>query len=113
MPSTAADGVAARRRHDLAGRIVLYVGKLSPGKGAADFLPPVSASTASSGCAVRARGRRPGPRAGAVPWARRLGPLPNAEVLALYPGAEVVVVPSVIPDAFSRVVLEAMAAGRP
>ena len=44
---------------------------------------------------------------------RRLGPLPNPEVLALYPLAEVVVVPSVIPEALSRVILEAMAAGRP
>jgi glycosyltransferase involved in cell wall biosynthesis len=46
-------------------------------------------------------------------WARHLGPLPNAEVLGLYAAAEVVAVPSVIPDALSRVVLEAMAAGRP
>src|SRR5437879_1898268 len=51
---------------------------------------------------------------GAVdPWVRRLGPLPNRDVLALYPLAEVVVVPSVIPDALSRVILEAMAAARP
>ena len=40
-----------------------------------------------------------------------LGPKPNREVLALYPAADVVVVPSVIPDALSRVILEAMAAG--
>ena len=45
-------------------------------------------------------------------WVRGLGWLPNADVLALYAGADVVVSPSVIPDAFSRVVLEAMAAGR-
>src|SRR5437879_11801491 len=51
---------------------------------------------------------------GAVdPWVRRLGPLPNRDVLALYPLAEVVVVPSVIPDALSRVILEAMSAARP
>jgi glycosyltransferase involved in cell wall biosynthesis len=42
-----------------------------------------------------------------------LGPLPNHEVLALYPVADVVAVPSVIPDSLSRVILEAMAAGRP
>jgi len=48
-----------------------------------------------------------------APWMRRLGPLPNRDVLALYPLAEVVVVPSVIPDALSRVILETMAAGRP
>jgi glycosyltransferase involved in cell wall biosynthesis len=47
------------------------------------------------------------------PHLRVLGPLPNREVLALYPIAEVVVVPSVIPDSLSRVILEAMSAGRP
>jgi glycosyltransferase involved in cell wall biosynthesis len=113
VPSTAADGVAARRRHGLDGRIVLFVGKLSPGKGAADFL--------AAGQRVHQRhpdalfvlvgdGQVPVPH---VPWARHLGPLPNPEVLALYAGAEMVAVPSVIPDAFSRVVLEGMAAGRP
>ncbi len=42
---------------------------------------------------------------------RWLGPVPNREVQALYLVADVVVVPSVIPDALSRVLLEAMAAG--
>src|SRR5437870_9288266 len=42
------------------------------------------------------------------PHVRRLDPLPNREVLTLYPLAEVVVVPSVIPDALSRVILEAL-----
>jgi ABC-type dipeptide/oligopeptide/nickel transport system permease component len=42
-----------------------------------------------------------------------LGPLPNREVLPLYVAADVVVVPSVIPDALSRVILEALGAGRP
>jgi glycosyltransferase involved in cell wall biosynthesis len=113
VPSSAADGAAARKRHGLDGRVVLYVGKLSPGKGAADFL------------AAGERVRRRHPEAlfvlvgdGEIPaparvWARHLGPLPNAEVLGLYAAAEVVAVPSVIPDALSRVVLEAMAAGRP
>jgi glycosyltransferase involved in cell wall biosynthesis len=34
-------------------------------------------------------------------------------VLALYAAADVVVVPSVVPDSLSRVILEAMTAGRP
>jgi glycosyltransferase involved in cell wall biosynthesis len=92
------------------GPVVLYVGKCSPGKGTADLV---------------AAGRELAPRrprlvflfAGEgelpeAPFVRRLGPLPNAEVLALYPLADVVAVPSVIPDALSRVLLEAMAAGR-
>jgi len=41
-----------------------------------------------------------------------LGAMPNADVLALYPLADVVVVPSIVPDALSRVIIEAMAAGR-
>ena len=109
---------ALRDRLGLAGRqVVLYVGKHSPGKGTADL----------AAAAARVATRRPDatfvfvgegelalPRSpGAAPDIRRLGPLPNAEVLALYPLADVVVVPSVIPDALSRVILEAMAAGRP
>lgn len=102
-----------RRRLGVEGRqVVLYVGKFSPGKGTADL--------------VEAAGRvvERVPRAvfvfvgdGALDAVgahiRVVGPLPNPEVLALYPLADVVAVPSVIPDALSRVILEAMAAGRP
>jgi glycosyltransferase involved in cell wall biosynthesis len=112
-PATAADGVAARQRHGLTGRVVLFVGKLSVGKGAGDLL----------GAAEDVHRRHPDARfvlvgegdvaVPDVPWVRRLGRLPNADVLALYAAADVVVVPSVIPDALSRVALEAMAAGRP
>jgi glycosyltransferase involved in cell wall biosynthesis len=113
VPSSAADGVAARRRHGLDGRVVLFVGKLSPGKGAADFLAAgarVHHERPDALFVLVGDGRLPGP---VLPWVRHLGPLPNADVLALYAGADVVAVPSVIPDALSRVVLEAMAAGRP
>jgi glycosyltransferase involved in cell wall biosynthesis len=102
-----------RRRLALdARRVVLFVGKLSPGKGVADFLaaarlvgpvlPDVHFVLAGEGDVEAAE-----------PFIRRLGPLANRDVLALYPLADVVVVPSVIPDAFSRVILEAMAAARP
>jgi glycosyltransferase involved in cell wall biosynthesis len=111
-PSSDADGVAARRRHGLAGQVVLYVGKLSPGKGVGDLLA----------AAERVHRTRPdalfvlvGEGQVGVParaWVRHLGALPNADVLALYAGADVVVVPSVIPEALSRVILEAMTAGR-
>src|SRR5438552_1012975 len=104
---------ALRARRGLGNRRpVLYVGKFSPGKGTADLVaaarevvrvfPDVLFLFVGEG------------DLGAVdPWVRRLGPLPNRDVLALYPLAEVVVVPSVIPDALSRVILEAMAAARP
>jgi glycogen synthase len=114
-----ADVEALRARLGLGGRrVVLYVGKHSPGKGTAD-LAAAAAQVAARwpevtfvfvGEGELAMERAPGATA---PDVRRLGPLPNAEVLALYPLADVVVVPSVIPDALSRVILEAMAAGRP
>jgi glycosyltransferase involved in cell wall biosynthesis len=104
---------ALRERLALGGRrIVLYVGKFSPGKGTADLV-------AAAGEVVRAFPDvlflfvGEGELEATAPWVRRLGPLPNRDVLALYPLAEVVVVPSVIPDALSRVILEALAAGRP
>jgi glycogen(starch) synthase len=115
-PPCAPDAAAVeglRGRLGLGGRqVVLYVGKLSPGKGSADLV-------AASREVVR---RFPGvvfvfvgegPLEEGLAHARHLGPLPNHEVLALYPLADIVVVPSVVPDALSRVILEAMAMGRP
>jgi glycosyltransferase involved in cell wall biosynthesis len=111
-PSVAhGDGAAARARLGLSpGPVVLYVGKRSPGKGTPDLL-------AAAPEVVR---RVPGAvfvfvghdaTGGEPPWLRCLGPRPNPEVLELYRVADVVVVPSVIPEALSRVILEAMAAG--
>lgn len=106
--------VAARRaRLGLEGRrIVLYVGKFSPGKGTADLVAAADRVTVQFPDALFLF-VGDGELRGAGPHVRRLGPLPNAEVLEVYPLADVVVVPSVIPDALSRVILEAMAAGRP
>ena len=112
VPSTPADGAAARARYGLDGRVVLYVGKLSLGKGVEDFLAAaarVHPRHPDALFVLVGDGKTPAPAS----WLRHLGPLPNADVLALYAGADAVVVPSVIPDALSRVVLEAMAAGRP
>ncbi|MBI4591557.1 MAG: glycosyltransferase family 4 protein [Candidatus Rokubacteria bacterium] len=104
---------AARHGLGLAGkRVVLYVGKFSPGKGTADLLVAAKKVVASVPEALFLFVGE-GELAAAGRHIRRLGPLPNSEVLALYPLADVVVVPSVIPDALSRVILEAMAAGRP
>ena len=93
-------------------RIVLYVGKFSPGKGTAD-LAAAAREVARAFPDVLFLFVGEGELEATAPWVRRLGPLPNRDVLALYPLAEVVVVPSVIPDALSRVILEALAAGRP
>jgi glycosyltransferase involved in cell wall biosynthesis len=98
---------------DVAGRrVVLYVGKLSPGKGTPDLIA-AAGEVAAAVPEVLFLLVGEGEVDAAAPWLRRLGPLPNEDVLALYPLAELVVVPSVIPDALSRVILEAMWAGRP
>ena len=113
VPSSPAEGEAARRRHALAGKVVLFVGKLSRGKGTPELLAAselVHRRHPDAVFALVGDGDVPVP---AAPWLRRLGRLDHADVLALYAGADVVVVPSVIPDALSRVILESMAAGRP
>jgi glycosyltransferase involved in cell wall biosynthesis len=95
------------------GPVVLSVGKFSPGKGTADLVAAaerVHAAVPDALFVFVGEGDMTLPSA---PWIRCLGPLPNADVLALYASAAVVVVPSVIPDALSRVILEAMSAGRP
>jgi glycosyltransferase involved in cell wall biosynthesis len=107
-----AETEAVRDRLQLRGRpVVLYVGKFSPGKGTADLLAASDLVVARIPDAVFLFA---GDGALEAPGAhiRRLGSLPNRDVLALYPLADAVVVPSVIPDALSRVILEAMAAAR-
>jgi glycosyltransferase involved in cell wall biosynthesis len=104
---------AMRERLGLADkRVVLYVGKLSPGKGSADLVAAARrvAAKLPDACFVFVG---EGEMHAGEPFIRRLGPLPHADVLALYPLADVVAVPSVIPDALSRVILEAMSASRP
>jgi glycosyltransferase involved in cell wall biosynthesis len=93
------------------GPLVLYVGKLSPGKGSADLVK-ASWEVIREFPDTRFAFAGEGEIADAAPHLRRLGTMPNQDVLALYPLADVVVVPSVIPDALSRVIIEAMAAGR-
>ena len=112
-PSAVKDVDALRARLGVGGRpVVLYVGKLSPGKGTPDLL--AAAELVQHACPeatfLLAGDGALGPT---PPNVRCLGPLANRDVLSLYPLADVVVVPSVIPDALSRVILEAMAAGRP
>ncbi|MBI2156808.1 MAG: glycosyltransferase family 4 protein [Candidatus Rokubacteria bacterium] len=113
-PAPPAAAEEARRRHGLAGRrVALYVGKFSPGKGTADLVAAAALVVEKVPDALFVLVGEGDVALPDAPWLRRLGALPNADVLALYPAADVVVVPSVVPDALSRVILEAMAAGRP
>ena len=113
-PASAGQATAVREAYGLGGRrLVLYVGKFSPGKGTADILAAaarVAPAHPDTLFLFVGDGPMTFPEAS---WLRRLGPLPNHEVLALYAAADMVVVPSVIPDSLSRVILEAMTAGRP
>ncbi|MBI3105854.1 MAG: glycosyltransferase family 4 protein [Candidatus Rokubacteria bacterium] len=115
VPASEERAAALRRAHGLAGHaVILCVGKLSPGKGTPDVAAAAArvVETVPEALFVFVGdGELPG--ASGAPWIRRLGALPNAEVLALYAVADMVVTPSVIPDALSRVIVEAMTAGRP
>lgn len=110
------EGLAAEMRRSLGlegGPVVLFVGKLSPGKGTGDLVAAAARVIEVIPDAVFVFVGDGSVELPTVPWIRRLGPLPNREVLALYAVVDVVVVPSVIPDSLSRVILEAMTAGRP
>ncbi len=109
------DGAAARRRHDLPSRFVLWVGTLEPRKNvdrlveAMTQIPDVALAMVGPGgwgldgdAVVAPLGRR----------ARRLGRVTDAELSALYRAADVVVLPS-LHEGFGLPVLEAMAHGTP
>ncbi|MCA9924173.1 MAG: glycosyltransferase family 4 protein [Anaerolineales bacterium] len=103
-----------RKKHALSqAPLVLYVGKLSPGKGSqvlADAAKQVADSVTGNVQFVfigQGDVQSPGP------FVRLLGRLPHDDVQALYHLADMVVIPSSTPEAFSRVGLEAMAAAKP
>jgi glycosyltransferase involved in cell wall biosynthesis len=93
--------------------LVLYAGKLSPGKGTPvllEALGRIVAAVPRARFALAGKGEMAIP---ARPDLRVLGVLPQDELFALYRAADVVVVPSVWPEPLSRVLLEAMRIGRP
>ena len=105
---------AVRARHGLDGRkAVVYAGKLSLGKGgpvflrAAERVAQTRPDTVFLIAGADGSGQRP---AADVRW---LGRVAHEAMPALYRAADLVVVPSVGPEALSRVPLEAAAAGRP
>ena len=96
------------------GPIVLYVGKLSPGKGFPVFEAAARMVTEKvPGVCFVAAGDGSSQREGSGGTVRRLGPRPHAEVEILYGLADIVVQPAVWPEPFSRVPLEAAALGKP
>jgi glycosyltransferase involved in cell wall biosynthesis len=94
--------------------LVLYVGKLSPGKGFPVFLEAAGhvATHVPQACFVVVGDGALPPFQGKAE-VRFLGSLTHSQVETLYALAEVVVHPSVWPEPFSRVPLEAAVFGKP
>ena len=115
VPATPSERAQTRVAFGLPERpIVLYVGKLSPGKGFPVFVAAarrVAAERPPTVFVVVGDGTPPEPSAGVD--LRYLGPRPGREVAALYAVADIVVHPAVWPEPFSRVLLEAAAFARP
>jgi len=106
---------AARLRalHDLPPRpIVLYVGKRSPGKGYPVWLEAIRLVAAKRPDACFVIAGQGDDHTASADNVRLLGALPHDDTLALYELADVVVHPAVWPEPFSRVLLEAAAAGK-
>ncbi len=102
-----------RRKLGLADKqVVLYVGKFSPGKGTR-HLVEASDEVVREMAEVVFLFVGKGDLKARRDWIRVLGSLPHGEVLKLYHLADVVAMPSVWPEPLSRVLLEAMTAGRP
>jgi len=94
--------------------LVLYVGKLSLGKGFPVFVEAaVVVAALRPGTVFVAVGAGPAPVSRAGVDLRCLGIRSHEEVEALYAVADVVVHPAVWPEPFSRVPLEAAAFGKP
>ncbi len=120
LPPARPSGARPDRASDLAHfglpdrPLVLYVGKLSPGKGFPVFRQAAKsvAARVPKSCFVVV-GEGASVDAGDGADIRFLGSRPHAEVERLYALADVVVHPAVWPEPFSRVPLEAAAFGKP
>ena len=113
-PVGEADARAVRQRLGIGdGPLVLCAGKLSLGKGTSvlfEAIPAIAAAAPGARFVFAGKGELTPPRR---PDVHVLGVVEQADLFALYHAAAVVVVPSVWPEPFSRVLLEAMHAARP
>jgi glycosyltransferase involved in cell wall biosynthesis len=113
-PADDAEARRARERLGIGpGPMVLYAGKLSLGKGAPvllDALPAIRAAVPGVRFVLAGKGELD---LAPAPDLHALGSIPQHDLFALYAAADVVVVPSTWPEPLSRVLLEAMALGRP
>lgn len=93
-------------------RVVLYAGKFSPGKGTQDLVKASQAVIKRIPRAIFIFAGK-GELGTSAPHIVNLGSIPHDDILALYELADLVAVPSVWPEPLSRVILEAMADGKP
>jgi glycosyltransferase involved in cell wall biosynthesis len=93
--------------------LVLYTGKLSPGKGTPHLIDAAqSVLTKRQDVVFFLVGK--GQNAGTLaPGIIATGPMPHATVLQLYQLADIVVLPSIVPEGSGRTLLEAMTYGKP
>lgn len=113
VPAASAAEVVRERLGIGPGPLVLYAGKLSPGKGTLvllESLDRIRATVPGVRFALAGKGDMRVPVAADL---RVLGVLSQPDLFALYRAADVVVVPSLWPEPLSRVLLEAMRIGRP
>jgi len=105
-------GVVFRRRHRLYGPIVLYGGRIDPGKGCEELIEYFSAYVSEGGDATLVLMGAKLMALPEEPWLRFAGLLSDAERLQALEAATVVVCPSPY-ESLSLLALEAMAVGTP
>lgn len=94
-------------------KVVLYTGKLSPGKGTPVLLEAakmILAQRPNIVFVLVGKGNQP---TDLPPGIITPGAQPHATVLKLYQRADVVVLPSIVPEGSGRTLLEAMTVGKP
>jgi glycosyltransferase involved in cell wall biosynthesis/2-polyprenyl-3-methyl-5-hydroxy-6-metoxy-1,4-benzoquinol methylase len=112
-PQGAASDRASLNTDPLPSRYILYLGKISPGKGIyvlEEAMRKVSAQHPDVSFVFAGKGSWQPPKDLPI---RSLGSVDHEQALDLMKTSACVVVPSIVPEAYNRVVLEAMSLGKP
>jgi glycosyltransferase involved in cell wall biosynthesis len=98
---------------DLPDDFILFAGDVTPDKGVPVLLRAHRSLEGAPPLVLIGRAREPAVLGGAGRGVHSVGPLPHELVLRAWRRCAIAVVPSIVPEAFGLVALEAMAAGRP